>query len=486
MTNVEPPSETASAESSAEAEAVLCVDLDGTLIRSDLFFEGIFSLVRTQPTALPGLFMAFLNGRAAAKEYVAERITFDPSLLPYNEDLLAFIREEREKGRTIVLATASHQRMADRVAEHLQLFDRVLATEGSLNLKAERKAKRLKEEFETFDYIGDSQADLSVWECAKTGGVVSSHAGLIAQAREKCDVEKVFSDGVNPTAALRALRPHQWVKNLLLFLPPIMAHRFFEPGVLFTTLLSFGVFCATASTVYLLNDLCDLEADRHHPRKRNRPFANGSLRPQTGIAMVAVLLCLALLGSIFLPTGFLLVLALYFLLTTAYSFSLKQVVVLDIVLLAGLYTIRIIAGGAAAEIPVSKWLLGFSMFMFLSLACVKRFSELLAVRSKKQAAVHGRGYRPEDLEQLSIFGAASGYLSVLVLALYVSSPDVSALYTHPSVLWLLCPVVLYWISRIWILTRRGEVHEDPIVFALSDRVSYLIGTLSLLIIVFGM
>lgn len=463
----------------------LCVDLDGTLIRSDLFIEGIFGLIKSHPLEIPRFVMHLLSGRAEAKQFVAERVPVNPELLPYNPDVLALIERERRKGRKIVLATASHKSLADSVANHLGIFDEVLGTEGSHNLKSDKKALKLEEEYGRFDYVGDSSADLTVWKRAENAYVVSSDRRFISAAEQMAPVAETFAPPSPALAAIKALRPHQWVKNLLLFLPPIMAHRLFDSAIFFNTLISFVVFCATASTVYLLNDFCDLNSDRRHPKKKNRPLANGTLLPYLGVQLILAMLALAALGAMMLPHNFTSVLLTYFILTCAYSFHLKQVVVLDIVLLAGLYTVRIIAGGAAAGIPVSKWLLGFSMFMFFSLACVKRFSELLAVRERKQEALHGRGYQAADIEQLSTFGAASGYLSVLVLALYVSSPDVSALYTHPSVLWLLCPVVLYWISRTWLLAHRGEVNEDPIVFALSDKVSYLVGLISLLIVVIG-
>ena len=279
---------------------------------------------------------------------------------------------------------------------------------------------------------------------------------------------------------VRALRVHQWVKNLLVFLPLIMAHRAGNGLMLVQTLAAFFSFSLCASAVYLINDIMDLEADRNHESKRLRPIASGQFAVRSAALTALIGLILSGAAAALLPDKFGLCLAFYFLVTTLYSMHFKKIVVADIVILALLYALRILAGGFAAGIPVSQWLLAFSMFFFLSLACVKRFSELRTLRAANHEGGAGnrRGYRPEDLEQIAQFGSSSGYISVLVLALYISSRDVSVLYRHPQAIWLVCPLILYWISRVWLLARRGEVHEDPILFAISDRVSYLVGLLS--------
>lgn len=279
----------------------------------------------------------------------------------------------------------------------------------------------------------------------------------------------------------KAIRVHQWVKNLLLFVPLVMAHEQGNVQLLLKTSIAFFSFCLCASSVYLLNDILDLEADRQHAKKRFRPLASGQMAITTAMTLIPLFLVLSGIITLWLPTDFLYVLALYFVITLAYSFLLKQLVLVDIITLAMLYTIRILAGGHAAGVVVSQWLLTFSMFFFVSLACVKRFAELWALRKDNRESAAGRGYGVRDLEQVAQLGSACGSISVLVMALYISGKDVSKLYSSPDRLWLICPLLLYWISRVWLLAYRGELDEDPIVFALSDRTSYVVGLLAALI-----
>jgi 4-hydroxybenzoate polyprenyltransferase len=290
-----------------------------------------------------------------------------------------------------------------------------------------------------------------------------------------------------PLVYVKALRAHQWIKNLLVFLPVLAAHEIGNPAATLASLLAFVAFNACASSVYLLNDLLDLPADRRHRSKRNRPFAAGTLPLEQGVVLIPLLLVIALLVSLALPPTFVLVLLLYYLITTAYSFKLKRVMMLDVVILAGLYTIRVVAGSAATEIPLTYWLFAFSMFIFLSLALVKRYTELIALRdSGAGETAEGRGYEIGDLEILSSLGTASGYLAVLVLALYISSAEVQLLYHDPVWLWGACPILLYWISRMWIITHRGGMTDDPIVFAVKDRNSLLCGLLVLSLMTWGL
>jgi 4-hydroxybenzoate polyprenyltransferase len=280
-----------------------------------------------------------------------------------------------------------------------------------------------------------------------------------------------------PALLVRTLRVHQWVKNLLVVVPLVMAHRWNDFDQVVKAALAFLAFSLCASAVYILNDLADLESDRRHPTKQRRPLASGALNVSVAIGLVPLLLLSAAALTFLTSTGFALLLALYFGLTSAYSFALKRIAILDIVVLASLYTLRVLAGGRAVDVPVSPWLLGFSMFLFFSLACMKRFSEFLALRKRNEELVAGRGYRASDLEQIASFGVASGYLSVLVIALYVNSAEVTRLYREPQALWMICPLLLYWISRTWLIAHRGEMHEDPIVFAYQDRASYIVGLL---------
>lgn len=469
-------------------DRVLCVDLDGTLLRTDMLFETLCAFMRESPTNVLLVPWWLLLGRARLKRELAERVKFDPALLPYREHFLTFLREEHAQGRKLSLASASDEKIVEAIANHLGIFHEFVASNGSINLKGEQKRKFLEERYGVggFDYAGDARSDISVWKAAKESILVSDDAGFAARTKSKINFSKIF-EGRNGglSGIFRALRLHQWVKNLLVFVPLVMAHRLQDLEALFTTALGFVSFSLLASSVYIINDLFDLESDRQHATKRLRPFASGELSISFGMAMVPVLMALSFLISYNLPPLFLITLSIYFILTLGYSLRIKRIPIFDIVLLASLYTIRLLAGGVATNIVVSPWLLAFSMFFFFSLACVKRYSELFQLRKRSEVNARGRGYVASDLEQVISFGAASGYIAVLVLALYVHSDDVKALYSRPQLLWLVCPLLLYWISRTWLLAGRGELHEDPIVFAITDKVSYVVGILALVVIFFA-
>jgi 4-hydroxybenzoate polyprenyltransferase len=281
---------------------------------------------------------------------------------------------------------------------------------------------------------------------------------------------------------LRALRWHQWLKNLLVLLPAAAAHRLTEPFVLTRALGAFAAFCLCASSVYLVNDVLDVRFDRQHPRKRERPFASGALRTRDGLLVAGLLLIpavgLALTASVYCAAW----LSLYYLLTLGYSARLKREAVLDVVVLAGLYTLRILAGGAAVGIEPSFWLLSFSMFMFLNLAIVKRFAELGVSEEQGESAAYGRGYLQSDSAVLLGLGPAAGFVAVLVLALYINSPEAVVLYRHPRLLWLLCPLILYWVMRVWFITTRGAMRDDPVVFAATDGVSLVVGASAIVVV----
>lgn len=470
-----------------QSMAPLCVDLDGTLVQTDLFAEALCLFLKQRPLAVPLVLMWLLRGRAYLKAQVAAAVELDPTTLPYHTEFLEYLKEERRRGRTLVLATAADQRHATAVEDHLHLFSEVIASDGRTNLKGARKAAVLRERFGegNFAYAGDAPSDRAVWRVAGERIVVNASPELVSEI-DRQGVERIFAGPQpRPFVFMRAIRLHQWVKNLLIFVPALMAHKALTVPVAVGLGSAFLAFSLCASAVYLMNDLVDLPADRRHRYKRLRPLARGEMSVVAALTAVPVLLLAAIGLALLLPPEFATFLALYFVTTAAYSLRLKQIVLVDILVLAALYTVRIMAGGAAVEVPVSKWLLGFSMFLFFSLACVKRFSELRLARRNDESAARGRGYVAGDLEQVAVFGTVSGYLSVLVLALYVSSVDVTQLYGSPGRLWLICPLVLYWISRVWLLAQRGELHDDPIVFALRDRASYVVGALCALIMVWA-
>ncbi len=459
----------------------IVVDLDGTLLRSDMLLETANQLVGRSPVTILQLAGWLTGGRASLKEQLARATDIDPSLLPYHEPLLNWLRTEKERGARLVLATASNELLASRVAAHLGIFEDVLASNATINLKAARKRDALVEKFgaKGFVYVGNDTPDLTVWQAASGAVVVSDSARLITQAGQVTQVLATFASGRPPLlrSLIKAMRPHQWMKNLLVFVPLLAAQQYGNTSLLELAVFAFLAFGLTASSVYLLNDLVDVMDDRHHARKRKRPFASGDLSLLVGwLAWPGLLLLAILISVLLLPGRFTAVLSGYFLLTLAYSFSLKRQAVLDVITLAALYTVRIVAGAMAVSVSLSFWLLSFSMFLFLSLAFVKRFGELEKARARgKPGDIRGRGYSPDDLEVVSSMGIASGYMSVLVMALYIQDSKTAILYHAPKFIWLACPLLLYWISRVWMITHRGHMHDDPIVFAIKDKTSWLIG-----------
>ena len=477
----------------------LCVDLDGTLVKSDTLHDSALAVARHHPAALLKLPGWLLQGKAALKHHLAGLIKLDVAHLPYNRELLQYLEQQHAAGRPIYLATAADADTAHRIADHLGLFTGVLASDGKLNLAGKNKLAAFRSQFgDNFSYIGNATPDLTLLQNCKEPMVANPTPGLRAALRKaRITPVHTFSETASPLKAwLKAIRLHQWAKNVLIFLPLILAHLR-APGLIVGAAVAFLSFGLCASATYIVNDLLDLEADRQHPSKRRRPFASGDLSALAGVAVVAVFLAaslaLALLvpyviaaispsSSLLFPHKFLVWLGIYFVTTLAYSLRLKRAVLVDVIVLSGLYTIRILAGSAATGVGVSTWLAGFSIFFFLSLAFVKRFAELENLRERGGATAGGRGYHVADIEQLRSFGSASGYASVVVLTLYISNLDAAQLYQHTNRLWLLVPVLLLWISRLWLTASRGELNEDPVVYAITDRRSLLMGLLVVLIV----
>jgi 4-hydroxybenzoate polyprenyltransferase len=463
----------------------LCVDLDGTVIKTDLLWEYFVRLLKQSPVSLFLIPFWWLRGRAFLKAQLARRVRIDVGSLPYCQPLLDFLQAEKMKGRPILLVTASDARMAQGIADHLSLFTEVLASDGTTNLRGKTKGARLAERFGEggFDYAGNSSVDLPVWQRAREAIVVNGYASLTVRAKRCANVAHVLGNRrLLKRGVLEVLRPHQWVKNIIVFVPLLTSHHLTDWPLAWKGVLAFLAFSLCASAVYILNDLFDLDADRHHPVKRARPFASGELGLPVGLVIFPILLGASGVIASRLPLGFATALGIYIALSALYSWRVKEIPLLDVFCLAGLYTIRLIAGHEAPRVAYSFWLLVFSMFIFLSLALVKRFVEVTSARRQRGERVQGRGYSAEDVEFVATLGPSSGYLAVLVLALYVNSQEVRKLYENPTLLLFVCPLLLYWISRIWFLAHRGQMHSDPIVFALRDRASYVVGALTLAIL----
>ena len=457
----------------------LCVDLDGTLISGDALLESCVSVMKIKPWLLFAYPFWLIKGKTHFKNRLASYYLPNPDSFSYRHDIVDFLLTEKENGRKLVLATAAVQETADAVAEHLKIFDMALGTGKEKNLRSAHKAEVLCSIFgeKAFDYMGNSSADLKVWQKADGAILVDTPKSITKKAKEQSNVIKEFHYDYNKLKVfIKEIRVYQWLKNLLIFLPLLMAHKLDSSQPFLYALLGFISFSLSASSVYVLNDLMDLDSDRHHPRKRRRPIASGKISIPWAVIIFLVLLIAGLSISImFLPENFTYVLLFYLVLTTAYSLFLKKIYIVDIFILSILYTIRIIAGALAVDVPASKWLLAFSVFIFLSLAIVKRYTELKVMISLNKKSTKGRGYHVDDIGLLMNIGPASGYLAVLVFALYIYSPEVIRLYKHPEFLWPVAICIMFWITRIWFLAHRGRMHDDPIVFTGKDYVSYIIG-----------
>lgn len=471
--------------SAATMTIPLCVDLDGTLIRTDLLLESTLSLLKQNPLYLFVLPFWLLGGRANLKRRIAQRTRVDIATLPWDVRVIELLETERER-RPLVLCTASDYLLADAVARHLGCFDQVMASDGSRNLSGRHKADLLVEAYgeRGFDYAGNEKRDLAIWKHARQAVVVNASSRLAGRVSRVSKLGAVLPrEHVGVRTWLKAMRLHQWAKNVLVFLPLLASHRVFDPDALWRTIATWLIFGLCASGVYVLNDLFDLGADRVHPRKRLRPFAAGTLRPTAGLATNLILTVIAFAGAVAVSWQLALVLLGYWLLTNAYSLKLKRVVVLDVIVLAGLYTVRILGGAAATHIAPSFWMLAFSMFLFLSLAMLKRYAELIDKKQDGVLLAAGRGYHVDDLSMLASLGTASGLLSVLVFSLYIQGEDSVRMYQHPALLWILCPLQLYWISRVWFVAHRGAMHDDPVIFAIADWTSRIVIVLCAIVVV---
>jgi 4-hydroxybenzoate polyprenyltransferase len=461
-------------------EPPLVVDLDGTLIHTDILYESVIHLIRNKPYFFLALPYWLLRGRAFLKQKLASLIKVDIKLLPFNAELIAWLSDQRDCGRRLVLCTASDKTVAKDIAAYLMLFDEVIASDGVINLSGKNKATALNDKFgyRLFDYVGNSLSDLWVWESSRMGVVVDGSVNLITKVKSMTKLEYVFIRQNNAFMSwMKALRIHQWVKNLLIFIPIFAAHQSITPELWRNLLLAFFSFSLCASSVYIVNDLLDLESDRQHPRKRDRSFASGKISIWKGILMSPVLIITGLACALHVGGNFLPWLLIYFGLTCCYSWGLKKLVLVDCLILAILYTLRILAGASSVNVPLSFWLLTFSIFLFLSLAFIKRYAELKTHQDSDGKKAHGRGYYTSDNYLIEQLGVSSGYAATLVLALYLNSENVTRLYKTPEIIWGAVPLMFLWISWMWLQAHRGFMHDDPIIFAIKDWASICIGGL---------
>lgn len=458
----------------------LVVDLDGTLIHSDMLWESIVLFLKKNFLRAWQLPLWLFLGKAGFKERIASEVDLDPAALPYDKAVLALIAQARTEGRSVILATGTQRRFAEQIAAHLGLFDQVLATGDGVNLTSHNKARELCALFgeRGYDYIGNSRADLPVWLACEGAVSVTVKPFRLSDGRSTSHSGSVRGGVLK--ALLKAMRPRQWLKNMLVFVPMLAGHAF-DLWTLGAALVAFVAFSLCASSAYLLNDALDAQDDRVHPTKHKRPIASGAL-PLPLALMASPLLALAAIGlcAWFSPL-LLLVVLIYFASTVAYSLVLKRLLMVDIVTLAILYTLRVLGGSAATTIAPSFWLLAFSFFIFLSLALLKRHSELFNLQRDGKEKTRGRGYTTADRMPIAIMGVNTAFVSVLVFMLYFNSSNVLEQYRTPALLGGILPLLVFWLGRLWVLAFRGEVNEDPVLYVSKDRVSLVVMVLCLLL-----
>ena len=460
----------------------LCIDLDGTLLRTDTLWEMAIVLLKEQPWKALRLPIWLLQGRARLKERLAATVRLDFASLPYTTELLTYLRQAHASGRELVLVSACDRAVGDQIAEHLGLFSEVITSDGRTNLKGEAKVQLLNGRFGSrgFDYVGNESADFPVWEAARERLVANAPPRIIRRLSRESKAVREFSPQPSRFPALvRALRCHQWSKNLLVFLPVMAAHAYFNLQAVMGALLMFVAWCFVASGMYITNDLFDLEADRRHPTKRLRPFASGDLPLSLGAWLAPALLLAGVAIAASVSRGSAATVVFYAAMVCAYSYFLKKHSLVDVFALAFMFTIRVVGGGVASGYFVSIWLLAFTSFLFLGLAFLKRCSELVRIQALGRKHMGSRGYGVIDLTVLEMFGIASAFIAIMVLGLYLNSTVAETHYRWPGVLWAEGPILLLWQCRLWLATARGEMHDDPIVYSVRDWVSWFLGVCGL-------
>jgi len=469
------------ASTETNTQPLLVVDLDGTLVLTDTLWESIVLLVKYHPKYLVLLPFWLFRGKVFFKRKIADIITPKPECLPYNEQLITYIKEQRRRNRTIILLSASDNRIVQKVSDYLGIFDEAIGTEETQNLRGRNKVTLLRQKYpdRQFEYAGNGNEDIPVWKDSWKALIVSNNKRLLKTVNRIAENSVHLGIEKKKNVYIKALRPHQWIKNVLVFVPFLLAHPSYAPDTILNLVLAFISMSFCASCVYVMNDILDMESDRSHKEKKHRPFASGMISIPKGIAMIVVLLTLSFGSSVkLLSIPFSLTLLSYFTFATLYSLILKRLMLIDVLGLSAFYTIRLFAGSVAAEVPITTWFLGFSSFFFLSLAFIKRYIELLEYTSHENdsSKLKHRGYEYADIPVVLAGGLASGHLSVLLFCLYITSSEtVNTLYTNPKLLWFIAPLLTYWISRLWILAQRKVVHSDPVLFAAKDPASWIIG-----------
>ena len=447
----------------------LYVDLDGTFIKSDTLFESFIVAIKSNPFIIFICIGWLIKGKSYFKHQLSQHADIAIQLLPVNPEFYTFLIKEKEKGREIVLATASNEKYAKSVCDIFDLFDAYISSDIDNNLKGKDKLLKIKSLSERYSYAGNSSEDFVLFEQAEESYLVNPTKKARKMSLDFIPTRLFDNEKQSVTAWLKQLRVHQWIKNSLIFVPLLVSGYFVDIGSILLSLIGFFSFSFLASATYIINDLLDLNSDRNHKQKKYRPLASGSISIVDASLVAAILFILAIGIALSLDGLFIYVLTGYLLLTLVYSFKIKQYIGMDVIALAMLYTIRILAGAVILNVTVSFWLFSFSMFVFLSLALIKRCAELKSLEGEDVNHTTGRDYNLLDYSVLMNLGTSSAMLSILMFSFYVNSNVLADQYQQPTLLWLIVPALCYWMMRMWIKTHRGEMHDDPIVFTLKDN-----------------
>lgn len=459
----------------------LVVDLDETLLQTDTLIESVAAGLARQPRGTLYAVGALVGGRAALKSALAEAVSLDVDTLPENADLVKYLRVQAAQGREIHLVSAADERVVQAVAERFGFFASAYGSSRQRNLKGKNKASFLAERFpEGFVYAGDSKADIAVWRVARGALLVGVSEATAKAAQRLCPVERSFpGKGGSLKDWRKQFRLHQWAKNGLLFAAIFLGGVYLDPESWARTILGFLFFSLMASATYVVNDLFDLEADRRHPTKRHRPLASGRIRIIQAAPAALFAGLVSIFGMAALGVGALLTLLFYTAITLAYSFYLKRIPMLDVGVLALLFTTRIVLGAHLAHVALSEWLLVFSMFFFLSLSIAKRYVEVARRAKVINGGIPGRGYETGDVAMLLSFGVGTSVAALLTMCVYLlEAAYPSGVYGAPEFLWLTVIAIALWCMRIWLLAHREKLDDDPVAFAVKDRLSYGVGALA--------
>lgn len=471
----------------SEDKSPLCVDLDGTLIKTDVMFESIVILLKYNPLNLFLIIFWLIKGRYYLKEKLIEKTKLDPNKIPINEEIIEYLKIERKNGRKILLVTAAMQEIANLYSDYFGLFDEAIGSKDGINLVGKNKASYLVQRFGEggFDYIGDSKKDLYIWKYSRNSYIVNQTKNLIDKVKKHSNVLKTWNLIPEPKIILffKQIRAYQWVKNLLIFLPVVLSHSLNLKDY-FLSFLAFVSFSLLSSSIYLINDIYDLDSDRNHPEKKYRPFALGYLNLLFVLKAFIILFLLSFVIALFVSPKFLLSIFIYLIFSLLYTYSFKKIPILDIVILSFLFTIRIYAGSFATNIAISEWLFSFSIFFFLSLSSLKRYIELIKMNDNSKLI--GRAYNKEDSNLIKIIGVSTGLISILVYVLYINSSKVNSLYSNPEYLYFILLILIYWLLRLWFYSDKKTINYDPISFILKDKVSYILLLFSIILFIFAL